>query len=145
MQSSTPFEMMESFFERMNREGATGFGSGLALPTYGDNALSMDVTDRPEAYDVTVDVPGYDREDVDVRVEEDTLSITAEHEHEHEDDAGPFIHRERSHRTLRRSIDLPTDIDRDGVAARLTNGVLTVTLPKRADDAAEDSVEIAID
>lgn len=136
---------MESFFDRMNREGPRGFRSGLALPTYGDNALSMDVTDRAEAYEVTVDVPGYDREDIDVRVDEDTVSITAEREHEHETDEGPFIHRERSHRTLSRSIDLPTDIDREGVSARLTNGVLTVSLPKLAHDEDEDSVEIDID
>lgn len=138
--------MMESFFDRMNREGARGVGSRLALPTYGDNALSMDVTERDDAYEVAVDVPGYDLEDIAVSVDADTLSITAEHEHEHEheSDSGSFIHRERSHRTLTRSIDLPTDIDRDGVAARLTNGVLTVRLPKLDDDEA-DSVDIDID
>ena len=144
MNRTNPYDLMEQFFERMSHEfddlprsGMTGGRFGM-----GSKALSLDIADEDDAFEVTVDVPGFDREEIDVRVADDTLTITAEHERESEADEGAFIHRERAHRTLTRSVDLPADIDETAVEARLTNGVLTITLPKVATDEESYSIDI---
>jgi HSP20 family protein len=147
MNRSNPYEMMEELFERMSSEFedlSRGMESPDGLPITGGRSLSMDVADRGDAYQVTVDVPGFDRDDVEVQATDDRLTVVAERDRETEQGEGTFIHRERTHRSLSRSMDLPSAVDEEGAEAALGNGVLTVTLPKlRVDD--ERSVDIDIE
>jgi HSP20 family protein len=144
MNRTNPYEMMEKFFERMNDEfDEFGRPSRGMLATGIRDTLTVDVADREESFEVTVDVPGFDRDEIDVRVDNHTLTVAAEHEQESTEGEESFIHRERSHRTLTRSLELPAEIDEEAVEATLTNGVLTVTLPKvEADESQAVSVDI---
>ena len=145
MDRSNPYRMMEEFFERMSTQFEDLSRRGGPIATTGGDELSLDVADRGEAFEVTIDVPGFDRDEIDVRLAEDTLTITATHEHEAETDEGAFIHRERAHRTLTRSVDLPASVDETAIEATLTNGVLTVTLPKEKPAPESHGVDVKIE
>ena len=92
---------------------------------------SMDVRRTEAGWTVTADVPGARREDLEVLLEEDLLTLTAPIE-----DVTPEgysrVHGELSRGAWKRSFRLPAEVDADGLEARLADGVLTLDLPRRA-------------
>lgn len=130
-------------FDRMTRqfEGEGGFER---LPFHG--GIAVDVEDRDDEYVVTADIPGFEREDIEVKLSGDTLTLRAEHSEEIETDEegeeGQYLRRERSRRTVRRSVYLPDSVEDGATSASYSNGVLTVTLPKR--DAGDSGTDIPI-
>lgn len=136
MTTNNPLEEMERFFERMARqfddfsgkwESETGFG-GWAL---GSETMAADLAEHDETFVVTADVPGFERDDIDISVTDHTLRIDAEHEETVDDEEKRYIRRERRRRSSSRSIRLPEEVNKDDIDAQLSNGVLTVTLPKQ--------------
>lgn len=134
---SNPFKDIEELFDRMSR----GFEPrGLAV-----HEVAVDVSETDSDLVVTADLPGYDKDDIDVAVEGDRLTISAEHEEsvesageaEDADDGVHYHRRERTRRSVSRSVHLPTAVDETAASASYRNGVLTVTLPKEAPDADE--------
>lgn len=91
------------------------------------------------------DLPGYEEEDIDIRVTDNTLHINAEHKAEHEPEPEHYLRRERARGAASRSVSLPEDIDREGVSATYENGVLTVTLPKAHAEEEETGHRIEIE
>jgi HSP20 family protein len=142
-----PFARFEELFDRMrrqfdeaaetwDREGLTGLRSG--------SAMAIDVVDRPEELVVVADMPGFERDDIQVRVTDDALSIEGDHESEYESDEANYLVQERTHRSVRRSIPLPDAIEEDDITARFSNGTLEITLPKVEPTEAGRSVEISV-
>ncbi|MFC5279795.1 Hsp20/alpha crystallin family protein [Halorubrum rubrum] len=134
MNRSNPFEEIEQFFGRSPfGEGLTG-GRGL-------RTADVDVAEYDDEIVVMADLPGYDREDIDVRVDDDRLVIRAERDAERETGDGDgghrYLRRERRHESVTRTIDLPAGVEAEGAEATYRNGVLTVTLPSRRDDHAD--------
>lgn len=136
--SRNPFDDLERLFDRMSRQfddrsRLTDGNGPLARFAPEMEAMPIDLVDRDDEFVATVDLPGFEREDVDIEVTDDELRINAEHESvlDEEDDDGRYLRHERRTTSTRRSIHLPEPIDRDDVHARMTNGVLIVTLPKR--------------
>ncbi|HKL27628.1 MAG TPA: Hsp20/alpha crystallin family protein [Natrialbaceae archaeon] len=130
-----PFEDLERLFERMSRqfdeasrmwETGDPFG-GLSL---GFEPMAVDLVEHDDEFVATVDLPGFDKEDVTVHVVDRSLRIEAEREEAVEEDARDYIRQEREHKSTGRSIHLPNAVDEERVTARMKNGVLTVTLPK---------------
>lgn len=80
---------------------------------------------------MTADLPGFDRSEVDVRVTDRTLQVSADRSEDHREREGEFLTRERRHGTAKRSITLPVAVDREGISARYRDGVLTVRMPNR--------------
>lgn len=144
---SNPFEEFERLVERMSRqfEDATrSWESGGPFADWraGAGSMPVDMVERDDEYVVTVDLPGYEREEVDVEVTDHVLRIAAEKESEREESDENYLRHERSHAATRRSIRLPEEVQKDGVSASMNNGVLTVTLPKLdVDEARKIDVE----
>ena len=95
--------------------------------------MGVDLVDHGDEFVVTVDVPGFDAEDIDLQLSDDTLHVAAKRERtEREADEAEevYIRNERARRTVRRSIRFPEPVEEDEVEATYRNGVLTVTLPK---------------
>lgn len=142
-----PFEELEALIERMNREfGAATEGwerpESLGRWYGGGEELAMDLVDRDGEFVATVDLPGFDRDDVEIEVTGRRLRIEAERETAHEEAAEHFLRHERQHESTRRSVRLPDEVDVESVTARMNNGVLTITLPKLE---AEESHSVDID
>jgi HSP20 family protein len=93
----------------------------------------MDVLDKGEKFEVKVDLPGVRKEDIDVTIEGCRVAIKAEVKEEKEVKEGDrLLHTERSFTSYARSFELPTEVTESGSEAVYENGVLTLTLPKRA-------------
>jgi len=96
----------------------------------------MDVVDKGGAFEITVDLPGVKKEDINVSVEGDRVSISAEMRAEKEvKDGEKLLHTERIATSYGRSFELPAEVTETGAEAHYENGVLRLTLPKRAPNA----------
>ncbi len=93
----------------------------------------MDVVDKGSAYGVTVDLPGVRKEDIRVTVEGPRVAIAAESKSASEvKDGERVLHTERYAASYARSFELPAEVSEEGADASFENGVLHLTLPKRA-------------
>jgi len=101
------------------------------------------VAEYDDEFVVMADLPGYDREDIDVRATEGRLTITAEHDAASEDADRRYLRRERRHESVTRSVDLPGPVV-DDASATYRHGVLTITLPKAADETTDDAHRIDV-
>lgn len=118
------------------------FGKGLwlkpvAFPADVDLKMKVDVKEDDKAYTVRADIPGVRKEDIQVDVEGDHVSLRAEvrKEAESEKDAKKgekILCSERSYGMVSRSFSLPTDVDAQAAKAEYKDGVLNLTLPKKA-------------
>ncbi|THE66532.1 Hsp20/alpha crystallin family protein [Salinadaptatus halalkaliphilus] len=108
----------------------------------GGGATSLDLADRDDAFAVTVDVPGYESDDLEIRLHGATLSIRGERERERGHDSDQYIRRERSIQSFSRQLQLPEPVDADAVDASVNNGILTVELPKAAMDEGATAIDI---
>lgn len=145
MSRRTPFDEIERLFDRMGQqfEDASQQWEGLSPQTMmGSGSASIDVVDREEAFEVTVDLPGFEPQDVDLRVVDQTLSIDAERSSEHSVDEGEFVHHERSRESVSRRVRLPAPVEVDDVRATMENGVLSLTLPKTRPDDSGHAIDI---
>jgi HSP20 family protein len=93
----------------------------------------MDVVDKGNAFEITVDLPGVKKEDINVSVEGDRVAISAEMTSEKEVKEGDkLLHTERMATSYARNFELPAEVTEAGAEALYENGVLKLTLPKRA-------------
>jgi len=91
----------------------------------------VDIKETEQAFELTADMPGCDKEDTVVEYAENTLTISAKHEthKEEKEDNGDYLRKERSLISYNRSFYLPT-VDEDKISGEFKNGVLKLTLPK---------------
>ena len=115
------FDVLSRFFNAGHNDG------GARLAPYG-----VDIREDGDRLVVEAEMPGFKKEDVDITLENQTLTISGERREEKKDqkEAGYLLNERRYSRFLR-SFTLPPTVDEKSVQAKLENGVLTVTLNKR--------------
>jgi HSP20 family protein len=129
-----PFESSQHEFDTMlGRLFGTRIlgGDGGYLAPYG-----VDVREDGDHLYVEADMPGYRKEEVDINIENQMLTISAEHKAQTEQkpdkkDKGSWLLHKRRYSRFQRSFTLPTTVDSQTVSAKLNDGVLTITLNKR--------------
>jgi HSP20 family protein len=93
-------------------------------------APAVDISERPDAYLVTVELPGVGIENLEITFEDGLLTIQGERHFAH-DSAGEKVHRiERHYGAFRRSITLPSHVKADAIEASAQDGVLQILVPK---------------
>lgn len=154
-----PFEEIERMFNRMSRQFEDELGGGM--PQMGGGGPAVDVRDEGGEFVVTVDLPGYDKEDIDVQLRGDKLHVSAQRssgsqqqgggqsqqqgdssQGQKQGGGGQFIRQERSHKSESRTISLPGKVQEDQVSAEYQNGVLTVRLPKQQASGGGHNIDI---
>ncbi|MEX3846370.1 Hsp20/alpha crystallin family protein [Paraburkholderia sp. BR10882] len=96
-------------------------------------AIKLDVTESEKAYTVKAELPGVDKKDIDVKIEGNVVSIHAKVERKTEQKDGErVIRRERYSGSFARTFSLASDIDEASANAQYQDGVLSLTLPKKA-------------
>ncbi len=90
----------------------------------------IDFVENDKEYVLKAELPGLSEKDIDVSMDEDSITISGEKREEKEEQRGDYYYAERSFGSFRRVIPLPADIDKDNVKATFKNGLLTVHLPK---------------
>lgn len=94
------------------------------------NQFRTDIVDKGDHYELRADLPGFNKEDIRIDVEHDTLTISARHEEQHEETRDNYVRRERRCGAFSRSFDA-SGIHTDNIGASYQNGVLTLTMPKK--------------
>ena len=119
-------------FDRLFDESFERMLAPLAGPAdEGTRSPALDVSESDTAYTVKLDLPGVAREDVKVAIDGRRVTVEAETKREQEKKEGDrVVYRERAVSSYARSFTLPSDVSQGDAAARLDNGVLTLTLPK---------------
>ena len=144
-----PTEEASSLSQRMERLFDEMVGSGLwrssqERPLRGSWVPAVNILEKQDAMVITADLPGLKAEDVEVTVEQGTLSIRGERKLE-EKQEGETLHRvERVYGLFERTFTLPNTVDPTKIEARFKNGEMTLTLPKR-EESKPRSVKIKVE
>ena len=131
-----PFADLLAFDREFDRMAGRFFGGPVRTWAA---APRMDVRDAGDHYEVVVEMPGYQPEDIDVSVDHGLLTITAKHAEatpEEGEKRNGYVWRERRTSSLRRQLRVPEGVRPDQIAANLENGLLTVGLPKTTQESA---------
>lgn len=103
---------------------------------------AVNVVEKENEFAVDLSVPGFDKDDIDIEIDKNQLTISASNEskNEEKDDKDRVVRREFSASSFERSFVLPDNIDTEKISARQENGILKLSLPKRQ-NAPEDAVK----
>jgi HSP20 family protein len=105
---------------------------------FGAGVPAVDVAEKDKEYEITAELPGLDDRDVEVKVADGILTIKGEKKEEKEERQKDYYLSERRYGSFVRSFAVPKGVDPDGIAARFSKGLLTVTLPKTPGAKAEE-------
>ena len=128
----SPFEQMDRMFDEF-------FGRGWLRPfrferpvlsEFDWNLPKVDVMDRKDDVVVRAEVPGVNKEDIEVSISGNTLTIKGESKHEEKEEKGDYWRCEISRGAFSRMILLPAEVDDAKAKASMKDGVLELTLPK---------------
>ena len=95
-------------------------------------APSVDVVDRDNEILVRAEVPGVEKKDLDISITDRTLTIKGSTRHEQKEEKGDYFRQEIRSGSMSRTVTLPADVDASQARAELKDGVVELTLPKRA-------------
>lgn len=93
-------------------------------------APSIDISETDKQYMIDVEVPGMKKEDIDLNVENNTLTISGERKFEKEEDDKHYHRVESHYGTFSRSFTLPDNVNTDSINATYSNGILNITVDK---------------
>src|SRR5439155_9836355 len=129
------FSAMQDRINRMNRlvrESYSPEGPEEALTTT-SFAPPVDVYEDEHNVILKIEVPGIEEKDIDVRIENNTLTVHGERKFEKEEKEENFRRVERSYGSFTRSFTLPTTVDAEQVTADYDKGILKIQLAKKAE------------
>jgi HSP20 family protein len=140
---ASPFSLMRVFMDDLDRL-VEGFGmvgspasesSSTAIRTSPNWIPAVEVFERDGKFVIRADVPGLDREQLYVEIDDDKVVLSGERVDEQEERASSYYRRERSYGRFRRVIPLAEGVDASQATATFNNGVLEISMPapKRAD------------
>lgn len=131
MNALTPFERLDDLFPEMFRRFMRPAAFGTDVPS----EIRVDVTENDAEYVLRAEIPGAKKDDIRVAIDGNRLSISAEVKKEQEEKSakGRVLLRETTYGSVSRGFTLAHEIDDKAATAKFEDGVLKLTLPKRAD------------
>jgi len=130
-----PFREFATLQDRINRvfrEAYTPDGRDETLTT-SSFAPAVDVYEDEHSVTLKIEVPGIEEKDIDVRIENNTLTVHGERKIEKEEKEENYRRVERQYGSFTRTFNLPTTVDSEKVSANYDKGVLKIALPKKAE------------
>ena len=128
-----PFREFSTLQDRINRafrESRTGEDDSLTTSSF---SPAVDVYEDEHQVSLKIEVPGIDEKDINVQVENNTLTVHGERKIEKEEKEENYRRVERQYGSFTRTFTLPTTVDTENVAATYDKGVLKIALPKKAE------------
>lgn len=110
-------------------------------------AMNTDIQDLGDSYQMEMELPGYEKEDLQADLKNGYLTITAQHngENNEQDENGRFVRRERFTGHCQRSFYVGDGVTQEDIKASFENGVLTLLIPKKETSVVEEQKYIAIE
>ena len=121
-----PFQDLLAIQDEMNQvfgRARQGQGGRVWAP-------ALDISERKDAYLVTVELPGVEADDLEITLEDGLLTIQGERQFAHDSSEQQFHRVERRYGAFRRSITLPAQVQAEQIEASFDNGVLQIVVPK---------------
>ena len=132
-----PFREFSTLQDRINRVFRESYGQRSAGQdeslTTSSFAPAVDVYEDEHTVTLKIEVPGIDEKDIDVRLENNTLTVHGERKIEKEEKEENYRRVERHYGSFTRTFTLPTTVDSEKVSATYDKGVLKIALPKKAE------------
>jgi len=128
------FKQMEDVFSQFQEKGMN-FASELK-PNF-----PVDIAEEDGEYIVTADMPGVEKEEINIKADNEGIEISAESSHEIEEENEKYYKKERSQRRFNRRIKFPSGVDAETIEASYEDGVLTVTAEKDEEEGHEIEIE----
>ena len=130
-----PFREFSTLQDRINRVFRESYRSegqedSLTTSTF---APAVDVYEDEHQVTLKIEVPGIDEKDIDVQVENNTLTVHGERKIEKEEKEENYRRVERQYGSFTRTFNLPQTVDTENVSATYDKGVLKIALPKKAE------------
>jgi HSP20 family protein len=126
------FDQMHKMFNQMQN-----FSKDLDFRT----SVPVDIKEEDGKVVLTADIPGVQKDDINLKADEDTVEISAESSQELKEENEKYVRRERSSKSFRRVVSWPTKINAETIHAEYNDGVLHVEAEKK-DNHDGDSIEI---
>ncbi|TDK41102.1 Hsp20/alpha crystallin family protein [Antarcticimicrobium luteum] len=105
---------------------------------------ATEASSNDTAYDISMELPGVSEDDIELTVEDGVVTVRGEKKTQQEKKGDTWYFSERQYGAFRRSFRLPEDADGDKAGARMVDGVLHVTVPKRSLEATKEARKINI-
>lgn len=129
-----PMKGIEEFFDRYGR--LVSWPGGRPWGGFGDWQPRVDIRETDTAYQIQADVPGVDKNDLKVSLDQGVLTLQGERRQDTRDDRDRLHRVERFYGSFSRSFTLPADADEARLQATAQDGQLTIEIPKKASAAA---------
>lgn len=130
----SPFEEMERYFDRFSKHPLSLMTrpswSGFDFPRMEEMSPSVDIFEEKGKVIIKAEVPGINKDDLDVSITENTVTISGEKKQEEKVERKDYHREERRYGSFCRRFRLPADVDADKAEASFKNGVLELCLPK---------------
>lgn len=131
-------------FDNFRREFERSLTSFPAFPAVKTSLMSCDIVDEGDRYVVKIDIPGVKKDEIKLNVFDNSLEVSAQHKEEEEEKKKNYIRKERSEVSYYRTIPLPEKVVSAKTQAKLTDGVLSITIPKAAPTPKPKSTSIKV-
>src|SRR5438874_7142159 len=128
-----PFRELSTIQDRMNRLFQESYGGQDQELSTSAFAPPVDVYEDEHSIMLKVEVPGIDEKDIDIRLENNTLVVRGERKFEKEEKEENYHRVERRYGSFFRAFTLPNTVDAESVRADYDNGLLKITLAKKAE------------
>ena len=128
------FKQMENVFSQFQEKGMD-FASELK-PNF-----PVDIAEEDGEFIITADLPGVDKEEINITADEESVEISAESSAEVEEENEKYYRKERSTRRFNRRVNFPSKVDAESVEAEYEDGVLTIKADKEEEDGREIEIE----
>ena len=127
---SSSWSDIDRSIENLRKDMEKAFSSFTSISMPKMPEASCDVIDEGNQFRVKMDVPGVQKKDIKLNVTDNSLEVSAEHKEESEKKKKNYLRKERSHVSYYRTLPMSEDVVSGKVKAKLTDGVLDITLPK---------------
>lgn len=148
----TPFEIVEYGNGTHNASSSALTQQGQAGPSGEVSTRSrrlrnasarLDVVETPKTINIKIELPGIKKEDIQVHLEENVLSIQAERKDEKHEDTDRFHYSERSFGKIFRQVWLPAQVDEKSVKSQFVDGILSLELGKKVEETKRKQIQIS--
>lgn len=128
------FKQMENLFSQFHEKGMD-FASELR-PNF-----PVDIAEEEGQYIVTADLPGVEKEEINIKADNEGVEISAESSHEIEEENEKYYRKERSQRQFNRRVSFPSQVEAESIEASYEDGVLTITADKDEEEGHDIEIE----
>jgi len=137
---------MDQIFNNMLRNFPSRLGSSTDWPEVSSAELapSLDIKDTEENYLINIEIPGVAKEDVDIRVDGNTLTISGEKKQEKTEEKENYHCIERHYGSFTRTLSLPEDANADNIDAKFKDGVLAIAIQRKAISAPKEAKKVEV-